>query len=123
MTALQLVIFDLDGTLTTTKSGDEVPRDAFDRRPLPRRIDKCRALFQSGIRKAIATNQGGCAFGHYDPLTLQQVIQNQTYQWFGIERVEMCPHHPKGTVSELAWDCDRRKPKPGMLLDLMQRYH
>ena len=118
----RVVIFDLDGTLTATRSGAEFAKDELDRKPLPGRIDKCRELFEQGIAKAIATNQGGCAYGYLDPERLKQCIQNQTYQWFGIERVELCPHHPKGTVPELAQECDRRKPAPGMLLDLMQWY-
>ncbi len=120
MSDYKLVIFDLDETLTTTNSGEQFPRNEYDRRPLPGRKRKCRELSKQGVAKAIATNQGGCAFGYYDPGTLQQAIRNQAYEWFGIERVEMCPHHSQGTVAALAQDCHCRKPAPGMLLRLMQ---
>jgi D-glycero-D-manno-heptose 1,7-bisphosphate phosphatase len=33
-----------------------------------------------------------------------------------MDAVYHCPHHPKGSVSELAVDCDCRKPAPGMIL-------
>jgi D-glycero-D-manno-heptose 1,7-bisphosphate phosphatase len=32
-----------------------------------------------------------------------------------IDAVYYCPHHPEGTVKELAIRCDCRKPAPGML--------
>jgi D-glycero-D-manno-heptose 1,7-bisphosphate phosphatase len=33
-----------------------------------------------------------------------------------LDGIYHCPHHPKGSVPELAVDCDCRKPKPGLLL-------
>ena len=39
-----------------------------------------------------------------------------------VEAVYHCPHHPKGKVPELAVDCDCRKPEPGLLFQIQERY-
>jgi D-glycero-D-manno-heptose 1,7-bisphosphate phosphatase len=36
-----------------------------------------------------------------------------------IDDFRFCPHHAEGSVADYAVDCDCRKPKPGMLRDLM----
>jgi D-glycero-D-manno-heptose 1,7-bisphosphate phosphatase len=33
-----------------------------------------------------------------------------------MDAVYFCPHHPDGSIAELAVACDCRKPQPGMLL-------
>lgn len=33
------------------------------------------------------------------------------------EAWKICPHHPEGVVKELAFVCDCRKPKPGLILE------
>ena len=40
--------------------------------------------------------------------------------WAYVDGIYFCPHHPhkgyEGEIPELKFDCDCRKPKPGMLL-------
>lgn len=64
MTASQsLVIFDLDGTLISSYMNN--PDRDYDRwEVLPGRREKLAELIAAGQRVAIATNQGGVAFGH-----------------------------------------------------------
>jgi D-glycero-D-manno-heptose 1,7-bisphosphate phosphatase len=39
-----------------------------------------------------------------------------------IDDFRFCPHHAEGSVADYAVDCDCRKPKPGMLRDLMKAW-
>ena len=43
-------------------------------------------------------------------------------KWINIEEVCICPHHPDGIVEGYSKECECRKPKPGMLLDLATRH-
>jgi D-glycero-D-manno-heptose 1,7-bisphosphate phosphatase len=39
-----------------------------------------------------------------------------------IDDFRFCPHHAAGSVADYAVDCECRKPKPGMLRDLMKAW-
>ena len=45
----------------------------------------------------------------------------------GLDGIYFCPHHPhcgyKGEIKELKFDCDCRKPKPGMLLKAAEDFN
>lgn len=58
----QLIVFDVDGTLTTTRSGATFRQSAYDWQWLPRRVEKCHELIADGVRLALASNQAGVAF-------------------------------------------------------------
>ena len=115
----RLVIFDLDGTLAVPTGGKQWPADEADREPMPGRAEKLQALRDAGVILAIATNQGGVAYGIYSEAHLYNSIAHQVREWFGIahENVEMCVYHPKGKI--VRGDPEDRKPRPGMLLHLM----
>lgn len=55
----ELIVFDVDGTLVSPRSGKKFRENADDWMWLPNRIEKYQALRGQGIRLAIATNQGG----------------------------------------------------------------
>src|SRR5260221_2433900 len=59
---VKLVIFDVDGTIVTTKSGETFRKTADDWQWLPGRLEKLQELDRQGVKLAIATNQGGVAF-------------------------------------------------------------
>ena len=44
-----------------------------------------------------------------------------------LDGIYVCPHHPhrgyEGEISELKFDCDCRKPKPGMLLQAAKEFN
>ena len=39
-----------------------------------------------------------------------------------IDDIRYCPHHPEGVVAAYSGDCDCRKPRPGMLEDLIAHW-
>ncbi len=116
----KLIIFDVDGTLTTTKSGATFRKSADDWQWLPGRLDKLKALRKQGVRLAIATNQGGVAFGLLD----QSAILGELFAMCiagGIPRggLYICYNHPKASLPEFRYEDHRRKPEAGMLFDAM----
>jgi len=119
---MSLYIFDKDGTLVTKKSGGDppIPNSVEEQVPLPGVTEKCRELKEAGHTLAIASNQGGVAFGYLKDREAGALMQHAA-DLIGAEGWSMCVHHPKGTVAAYAIECPRRKPAPGMLLDLMRR--
>ena len=68
----------------------------------------------------VVTNQSGVARGFYDEAAVklvQRAHPQETCRREGarIDAFYYCPHHPDGTVKELAIRCRCRKPQPGML--------
>ena len=90
-----------------------------------------RLINQSSYIAIIASNQpviarGECSFDE------MKRIHDHLQMLLGIEGVYVddivfCPHHPDkgfaGEVTELKFDCDCRKPKPGMLLKMAEKYN
>ncbi len=78
-------------------------------------------LKQAGYRLIIVSNQSGVARGYFAEDALTAVFDriNELLVPFDvrIDGFNYCANHPKGTVERYAIDCDRRKPKPGMLLE------
>lgn len=87
---------------------------------VPGAIEGMHRLQEAGYALVIVTNQSGLARGYfseaeYKSLTaaLREHLSSQGIQLAGVYH---CPHHPKGSVPELAINCGCRKPAPGMLL-------
>lgn len=124
MTAPSPAIFlDRDGTLH--RDADYLI-DFADFEPLPGVEEALRLLRGKGYRLFVVTNQSGVARGRF---TLAQVdaLNAKIREHFHakgaeIEGFAVCPHHPGGTVPEYARECECRKPKPGMLLDLARKH-
>ncbi len=87
-------------------------------------IEAIKKINASGYLAIVVTNQPVIARGEvtYDELN---EIHNKMETLLGAEGAYLdglyyCPHHPhkgyEGEIPELKFDCDCRKPKPGMLL-------
>ena len=87
---------------------------------VPGAVEAMRRLKQAGYALVVVTNQSGLARGMYTEVQYQAltVRMREALAEAGaeVDAVYHCPHHPKGSVSELAVDCDCRKPAPGMIL-------
>lgn len=116
----KLIIFDVDGTLTTTKSGATFRKTADDWQWLPGRLEKLAKLDRQGAKLACATNQGGVAYGLLDPREIRTALTLMAEEAH-IPVVEMCFSHPKASLAEYREDSPRRKPGPGMLLSIIQK--
>lgn len=85
----------------------------------------------SGYLCIVVTNQPVIARGEvsYDEL---KIIHNKMetllgYEGAYIDGLYFCPHHPhkgyEGEITELKFDCECRKPKPGMLLQAAKDFN
>lgn len=86
--------------------------------------DAIKAINNSGYLAIVVTNQPVIARGE---VTVQQLeeIHDKMETLLGLEgayidAIYYCPHHPhkgyEGEIPELKFDCDCRKPKPGMIM-------
>jgi D-glycero-D-manno-heptose 1,7-bisphosphate phosphatase len=112
-----LVILDRDGVINEdsrdfVKSVDEwVPIDGS--------IEAIAALSKAGFSVAIASNQSGIARELFDATTLEAMHQELRELVAGaggkVDLIVVCPHGPDD-------DCDCRKPKPGMLMQIAAHF-
>ncbi len=113
------VFLDRDGVLNR-EMGDYVRR-VEDFHVLDN-FDALKTLQDRGYLLIIATNQGGLAKGWYTEEELAKMHRylKEVYHSRDIEITDIfyCPHHPNFTG-----DCDCRKPKPGLLLQGIEKYN
>lgn len=122
------IFLDRDGTLNKYIG---FLRDINEFELLDGVTDAIKAINNSGYLAIVVTNQPVIARGE---VTVQQLeeIHNKMETLLGLEgayidAIYYCPHHPhkgyEGEVPELKFDCDCRKPKPGMILQAAQDFN
>lgn len=113
---MKLIILDRDGVIN--QDSDDYIKSVEEFIPLPGSLEAIARLSQAGYRVAVATNQSGIARGYYDIPTLNAMHDKlrQLLNSLGgnVEMIAFCPHGPDD-------NCDCRKPKPGMYLDIARR--
>ena len=75
----------------------------------------------------VVTNQSGIARGHYDEAALRSLhgwMEDELHRAGGtVDDWRFCPFHPDATVAAFRHDAHPwRKPAPGMIVDLLQRW-
>lgn len=85
-----------------------------------------KAVNNAGYFAFVVTNQSGIARGFYE----EQHVLN-LHQWMSrelaivgahIDAFEFCPHHPDGLIARYRVLCSCRKPQPGLIKALLERY-
>ena len=121
-TPQRVVFLDRDGTLIKEVSAQGL-HCADDLELLPDVAAAVHEFNQAGLRTVMITNQPVIAKGFCTEAGLRQ-IHNKLETLLGrehafLDRIYFCPHHPEkgfpGERPELKFDCDCRKPKPGMI--------
>jgi len=114
---MKLVILDRDGVVN--HDSDAYIKSPEEWRPIPGSIEAIARLSKAGLRVAIATNQSAIARGLIEPSTLAAIhsrMQRAVQDAGGrIDAVFFCPHGPDD-------GCDCRKPRPGMVLEILRRF-
>ncbi|MFC7369093.1 D-glycero-beta-D-manno-heptose 1,7-bisphosphate 7-phosphatase [Vreelandella zhaodongensis] len=111
----KLVILDRDGVIN--HDSDAYIKTLAEWIPYPSAISAIAKLTRSGFTVAVATNQSGIARGYYDEATLHGMHERLTAlveaEGGSIACIAYCPHGPDE-------QCQCRKPKPGLLLQIQQ---
>ncbi len=117
------VIFDRDGVLNLDHGYVHRP-DQFEWVEGAREAVK--AVNDAGLYAFVATNQSGVARGYYteaDVIALHAWMNAELAKVGArIDAFEYCPHHEGGAVAPYVRPCDRRKPGPGMIRDLLAHF-
>lgn len=114
-----LYIFDKDGTICQSKFGAKFINSADDQELIPGVAAHCAELRAKGHTLAVASNQGGVAFGIMSEAEAAEIVAHAA-QLIHADAWNVCPHHPDGN-NKFAIECNCRKPGPQMLLDLMEK--
>lgn len=128
MENVRLIVFDVDGTLVTPKSGATFRKSADDWEWITGRLEKCQELVKQGVKVAIASNQGGVAFGFLSKEAITKEIVKVMADITGIayypSPINICYTHPKAAIEEYKRENDpRRKPGGGMILESMETFN
>jgi D-glycero-D-manno-heptose 1,7-bisphosphate phosphatase len=111
-----LVILDRDGVIN--HDSDAYIKTLEEWIPIEGSIEAIGRLCQAGIQVAVATNQSGLARGYYSADTLEQMhdrLRQLVAEAGGhVAHIAICPHGPDD-------DCPCRKPRPGMLQEILER--
>ena len=118
------VFFDRDGVLNEDIGYAHRPDQL---RWMPGAREAVKRANDAGLFTFVVTNQAGVARGLYDEAAIVQFHQAMQADLWAIgahmDGFEYCPHHPDfGRDGSAPVDCRRRKPGPGMILDLMARW-
>lgn len=114
---MKLIILDRDGVIN--EDSDDYIKSSDEWIPVPGSLDAVARLNHAGYSVAIASNQSGIARGYFslETLAAMSVKMNDLLSPLGgrIDAMFFCPHGPKD-------GCDCRKPRPGMLTEIGNRY-
>ena len=113
----KLVILDRDGTIN--RASDEFVKSPEEWHPLPGALEAIGRLNHAGYHVVLATNQSGLGRGLFDVATLNSVhahmIKALAVHGGRLDAIFYCPHAPDE-------GCHCRKPEPGLLEQIAQRY-
>lgn len=115
---MKLIILDRDGVIN--KDSVQFIKSPDEWKPIPGSLDAISRLTQWGYRVAIATNQSGIGRGLFDMDTLNAIhdkMMRAVSQVGGrIDAIFFCPHAADSP-------CECRKPRPGLMLEIADRYN
>jgi D-glycero-D-manno-heptose 1,7-bisphosphate phosphatase len=115
---MKLIILDRDGVIN--HDSDAYIKSPDEWLPIDGSLEAIARLNHSGYTVVVASNQSGLARGYFtiEKLTAIHRKMDDMLENIGgrVDAVFYCPHGPDDA-------CDCRKPKPGMLLDIGQRFN
>jgi len=114
---MKLVILDRDGVIN--EDSDEFVKSPDEWHPIPGSLEAIAQLNQSGYRVVVATNQSGIGRELFDmqALNATHAKMHRALASVGghIDAIFLCPHTSED-------QCDCRKPKPGLLRQIADRF-
>lgn len=124
--AKRLYIFDKDGTICKSvvepKSGKSHAPNTLETQEYWEDVSLVIAQLKSeGHKIAVASNQGGVAFGIFSADEAELLVQAAA-EYVSADAYKVCFYHPKGRVEPWNKEHYTRKPQPGMLVELMTEF-
>lgn len=111
------IFLDKDGTL--------IPDIPYNINPDKIRLEEgvvegLKLLVNQGFDLYVVSNQSGIAKGYFsedEVFTMRETLQHLLIanKLPALKGFYFCPHHPDGIVGRFAYNCNCRKPKPGLL--------
>ena len=118
---MKLVLLDRDGVVVVNRATNI--KEPADLALIQGAAEGIRRLNEAGYYVFIASNQSGIARGLFTEDDLMRLhawmARELASQGARIDDARYCPFHPEGKLAAYRWDSDLRKPRPGMLLDLI----
>ena len=115
---MKLIVLDRDGVINI--DSDQFIKSPDEWKPIPGSLEAIARLNESGWRVVVASNQSGVGRGLFDMDTLNAINEKMTKaigQVGGrLDAIFFCPHSADST-------CDCRKPKPGMFVQIAERFN
>lgn len=115
---MKLIILDRDGVINHDRN--DFVKSADEWQPLEGSMDAVAFLTEAGYTLAVATNQSGIGRTYFtvETLTEMHAKMYRLVQQAGgkIDGIWFCPHTS-------ADNCGCRKPKPGMITDIIERFN
>ena len=115
---MKLIVLDRDGVINV--DSDQFIKSPDEWKPIPGSLEAIARLNESGWRVVVASNQSGVGRGLFDMDTLNAINEKMTKaigQVGGrLDAIFFCPHSADST-------CDCRKPRPGMFLQIAERFN
>ena len=115
---MKVIILDRDGVIN--HDSDAYIKSTEEWIPIEGSLEAIARLNHSGYTVVVASNQSGIARGYFNIETLSAIHKkmDDMLSMLGgrVDAVFYCPHGPDD-------GCVCRKPKPGMLLDIGQRFN
>lgn len=115
---MKLIVLDRDGVIN--HDSDAYIKSVDEWQPIEGSLEAIARLNHAGYTVVVASNQSGIARGYFelDALSAMHKKMDDLLNNIGghVDAVFYCPHGPDD-------GCDCRKPKPGMLLEIGQRFN
>ena len=115
---MKVIILDRDGVIN--RDSDQFIKSPEEWEPLPGSLEAIARLNEWGWRVVLASNQSGVGRGLFDMDTLNSIHEKMVRSLMAvggrIDAIFFCPHAADST-------CDCRKPKPGLLMQIAERFN
>lgn len=117
------LFLDRDGVINLDH-GHVGTQDRFEW--MPGALETLRAATDAGFHVFVVTNQSGIARGFYDEAQFAALSAWMTERIRAaggtVDDLRFCPFHPEAKLEAYRQVSDWRKPAPGMLLDLIEKW-
>ncbi|NMF89740.1 D-glycero-beta-D-manno-heptose 1,7-bisphosphate 7-phosphatase [Aromatoleum petrolei] len=114
----KLIILDRDGVINF--DSDQFIKSPDEWKPIPGSLEAIARLNQWGWRVVVASNQSGVGRGLFGMDTLnainEKMVKSLAQAGGRLDAIFFCPHSADST-------CDCRKPKPGLFLQIAERFN